>query len=84
METPVTKTAACTLELRARRGHEPGTEQPATGLGYVDAGEYLAWINGPDRGTPSGCPQEGPPEWAFMARDVLFPTSPIRSSPTPR
>ena len=58
---------ACTLELRARRGHEPGT-QPATGLSYVDAGEYLAWING-RTGHAFRLPTAA--EWAFMARDVL-------------
>lgn len=58
---------ACSLELRTRPGLTPRT-QPATGLSYVDALEYLAWINR-GRGRAFRLPTMA--EWEVMARDVL-------------
>jgi len=58
---------ACTLELRTRPGLT-SDRQPATGLSYLEVGEYVAWINdvtGHDFRLPTA------EEWAFMAQDVL-------------
>lgn len=58
---------ACTLELRPPSG-QSAEETPATGLNYVDVGEYLAWINERTRGTfrlPTAA------EWDYMAAPVL-------------
>ncbi|QJF53089.1 formylglycine-generating enzyme family protein [Roseobacter ponti] len=57
----------CSLRLRVRAGQDP-TTTPATGLSYVDAGEYLAWINrrtGLDFRLPTAS------EWREMAASVL-------------
>lgn len=58
---------ACMLHLRTRPGFT-AENQPATGLSYIDVGEYIAWINettGHDFRLPTAA------EWAHMARDVL-------------
>jgi formylglycine-generating enzyme required for sulfatase activity len=57
----------CNLSLRTPAGKDPATT-PATGLSFVDAREYVAWINGATRHTfrlPTVV------EWEFMAVDVL-------------
>jgi formylglycine-generating enzyme required for sulfatase activity len=66
----------CTLALR-----DPGDGQdyPATGISYVDAQEYLAWINtgaGPDYRLPTRA------EWYAVAGEVLPETpDPIFTAP---
>ncbi|SEN53354.1 Sulfatase-modifying factor enzyme 1 [Pseudorhodobacter antarcticus] len=57
----------CNLSLRTPAGKDPATT-PATGLSFVDVGEYVAWINratGHDFRLPSVA------EWEFMAAGVL-------------
>lgn len=58
---------ACTLRLRVRPGQTAETT-PATGLSYVDVGEYLSWINDAT-GADFRLPTAG--EWAEMAASVL-------------
>lgn len=58
---------ACTLSLRAPSGKSDLTT-PATGLSFVDVGEYLAWINNTSRHA-FRLPTLG--EWEFMAAEVL-------------
>lgn len=58
---------ACSLTLRARSGHDPATT-PATGLSYLDAQEYLAWIN---KRTGQNYRLPTSDEWAQMAAPVL-------------
>ena len=62
---------ACTLSLRARPGQD-ATTTPATGLSYVDALEYVQWINAVS-GLKFRLPTAS--EWNHMARSVL-PESP--------
>jgi formylglycine-generating enzyme required for sulfatase activity len=62
---------ACALELRTRPGFTAGA-QPATGLNFVDAAEYVAWISA-ETGHAFRLPTAA--EWAVMARDVL-PSAP--------
>ncbi len=66
----------CTLALRDAGG---GPDFPATGLSYVDAQEYLAWINarsGPDYRLPTKA------EWYAIAAEVLPETpDPIFTAP---
>jgi formylglycine-generating enzyme required for sulfatase activity len=59
----------CGLQLRARAGHNPATT-PATGLSYVDAQEYLAWINSV---TGHSFRLPALAEWNHMAQSVLSP-----------
>ncbi len=58
---------ACTLKLRARPDQD-ARRTPATGLSYVDVGEYLAWIN-----TRTGQAFRLPTaaEWRELAAPVL-------------
>ena len=69
---------ACTQHLRVADNRTP-EEMPATGLSYVDVGEYLAWINvttGHDYRLPSLM------EWEYMAAEVLPETpDPIFTDP---
>lgn len=58
---------ACTLDIKAPPGMSP-EHTPATGLSFVDVGEYVAWINA-ETGHPFRLPSAG--EWNIMARDVL-------------
>jgi formylglycine-generating enzyme required for sulfatase activity len=60
---------ACTLALRAPPNTKD-SDMPATGLSYVDATEYLAWIN---RVTRHRFRLPTQSEWAFMAAEVLPP-----------
>lgn len=66
----------CTLAL-ADPGKDP--DYPATGISYLDAQEYLAWINarsGPDYRLPSKA------EWYAVAAEVLPETpAPIFTDP---
>lgn len=57
----------CTLTLRARADQDPATT-PATGLSYVDAQEYIAWIN-----TTTGHTFRLPTakEWEHIAAPVM-------------
>jgi formylglycine-generating enzyme required for sulfatase activity len=58
---------ACTQQLRIASNHTPD-EMPATGLSYVDVGEYVSWINattGHEYRLPSLM------EWEYMADEVL-------------
>lgn len=58
---------ACTLALHARPDQDAAVT-PATGLSYVDAQQYVAWINaatGHSYRLPSAA------EWSFMAAAVL-------------
>lgn len=58
---------ACTQDLRVT-GNRSAEQMPATGLSYVDAGEYLTWINavtGHEYRLPSLM------EWEYMAAEVL-------------
>lgn len=57
----------CSIELRARTGLDP-VATPATGLSYVDATEYLHWINA-TTGHSLRLPTAS--EWSFMAQSVL-------------
>ncbi|MGC1503863.1 MAG: formylglycine-generating enzyme family protein [Sulfitobacter sp.] len=68
----------CTLALRAPSGKSALTT-PATGLSFVDVGEYLTWLN-----RASGHTFRLPKlrEWEFMAADVLpEEPDPIFTSP---
>ncbi|SLN22032.1 Formylglycine-generating sulfatase enzyme [Pseudoruegeria aquimaris] len=58
---------ACSLAVKPRPGFDPETT-PATGLSYVDVGEYLAWING-ETGLNFRLPTMA--EWEAMAAPVL-------------
>ncbi|WP_299723465.1 SUMF1/EgtB/PvdO family nonheme iron enzyme [uncultured Tateyamaria sp.] len=58
---------ACDLTLRARPDHNPSIT-PATGLSYVDAQQYVRWINN-KTGRDFRLPTAG--EWAVMAAPVL-------------
>ncbi|NNE51535.1 MAG: SUMF1/EgtB/PvdO family nonheme iron enzyme [Sulfitobacter sp.] len=58
---------ACHLELRARPDQDPAII-PATGLSYVDALEYIDWING---ATGQSFRLPTAKEWSFMAAAVL-------------
>ncbi|QFT61941.1 SUMF1/EgtB/PvdO family nonheme iron enzyme [Roseivivax sp. THAF30] len=58
---------ACTLRLRVRSDQDARLT-PATSLSYVDAGEYLDWINGVT-GMTFRLPTLG--EWTEMAASVL-------------
>ena len=62
-----TAAGACALSLRVRPGHDAATT-PATGLSYVDAQQYIAWLN-----TRTGQPYRMPTsaEWNLMAAPVL-------------
>lgn len=66
----------CTLALRASND---GQDYPATGISYVDAQEYLAWVNagsGPDFRLPTKA------EWYAVAGEVLPPIpDPIFTAP---
>ncbi|MFX0545357.1 formylglycine-generating enzyme family protein [Roseovarius sp. S1116L3] len=70
---------ACTLALRGRADLDPATT-PATGLSYMDAAEYLRWINhatGHDFRLPTAS------EWEHMARPVLpHSVDPIFTDPS--
>jgi formylglycine-generating enzyme required for sulfatase activity len=58
---------ACHLTLRPRADQDPA-RTPATGISYVDAQEYLGWINsvsGYDFRLPTA------DEWGVMAAEVL-------------
>lgn len=57
----------CTLVLRARVNQDPATT-PATGLNYVDAQEYVAWINA-ETGQTFRLPTAE--EWQFIAAPVM-------------
>lgn len=58
---------ACTLALRVS-GNRDAADMPATGLSYVDVGQYLAWINA-ETGQDFRLPTVD--EWEFMAAEVL-------------
>jgi len=58
---------ACTLALRAPAGADPAAI-PATGLSYVDIGEYLGWIRA---GTRHDLRLPTMVEWTHMAAPVL-------------
>ncbi|WP_394198162.1 formylglycine-generating enzyme family protein [Litoreibacter albidus] len=58
---------ACSQALRAKGSHAEA-EMPATGLSYVDVGEYLAWINDAT-GVAFRLPTMA--EWEHMAAEVL-------------
>ncbi|MEQ8898196.1 MAG: SUMF1/EgtB/PvdO family nonheme iron enzyme [Roseovarius sp.] len=69
---------ACTLRLRVRPDQDPMLT-PATGLSYVDVGEYLGWIN-----DATGATFRLPTltEWSQMAAPVLpDETDPIFTDP---
>ena len=58
---------ACGLELRALPDRDAGT-LPATGLSFVDAGDYIGWLNretGHDFRLPTAA------EWRQIAREVV-------------
>lgn len=57
----------CDLVLRARPDQDPATT-PATGLSYVDAQQYVGWINS-KTGHRYRLPTVG--EWTVMATEVL-------------
>ena len=57
----------CTLVLRARPNQDPATT-PATGLNYVDAQEYVAWINAKTDHTFRLPTAE---EWQYIAAPVM-------------
>lgn len=57
----------CMLELRSRDDHDPET-MPATGLNYVDVGEFIRWIN-QQPGAAFRLPTAE--EWTYMAASVL-------------
>lgn len=69
---------ACKQQLHVAGNRTP-EDMPATGLSYVDVGEYLAWITattGHDYRLPSLM------EWEYMAADVLPETpDPIFTDP---
>jgi formylglycine-generating enzyme required for sulfatase activity len=68
----------CTLALRSTSA-KPAATTPATGLSFVDVGEYLAWINGAT-GHDFRLPNRV--EWEFMAAEVLpHDPDPIFTSP---
>lgn len=71
-------TGACTLALRAT-GNRAEAEMPATGLSFVDVGEYVTWINatiGHNYRLPTLM------EWEYMAAEVLPETpDPIFTDP---
>ncbi|WP_380057709.1 formylglycine-generating enzyme family protein [Falsihalocynthiibacter sp. SS001] len=70
---------ACTLNLRARPDQLPSTT-PATGLSYVDAQEYVAWMNAAS-GRKFRLPTAE--EWNYMAAPVLPETpDPIFTDPS--
>ncbi|GAA6208373.1 hypothetical protein NBRC116601_16660 [Cognatishimia sp. WU-CL00825] len=58
---------ACSLKVRTRPNMDPRTT-PATGLNFVDVGEYLAWINAQSN-HPFRLPSMQ--EWDEFAADVL-------------
>jgi formylglycine-generating enzyme required for sulfatase activity len=58
---------ACDLVLRTRPDQDPATT-PATGLSYVDAQQYMAWINKRSRHDFRLPTSE---EWNIMAAEVL-------------
>lgn len=58
---------ACNLALRAA-GNRTEAEMPATGLSFVDVGEYLEWINAV---TGDGYRLPSLLEWEYMAAEVL-------------
>lgn len=58
---------ACELSLRVRAGHDPATT-PATGLSYVDAQQYITWLNA-RTGQSYRMPTSA--EWNLMAASVL-------------
>lgn len=65
----------CTLEMRS----PADAQMPATGLSYLDAAEYIAWINDAT-GRAFRLPTLS--EWEFMARSVLPETpDPIFTDP---
>ncbi|MCX7566147.1 SUMF1/EgtB/PvdO family nonheme iron enzyme [Sulfitobacter sp. F26169L] len=69
---------ACNQVLKSQAG-KPDDRMPATGLSYVDVGEYLLWISeatGHDFRLPTL------PEWQYMAAEVLpEEPDPIFTSP---
>lgn len=69
----------CDLELRVSVGKSPDT-MSATGLNYVDASQYVAWINGQSRSHTFRLPTLQ--EWEYMAAEVLPPEpDPIFTDP---
>lgn len=63
--------SACNVELRPRPDQDPALT-PATGLSYVDAQQYVIWINKKSRHVFRLPTAE---EWTYMAASVL-PTKP--------
>lgn len=59
---------ACALRLRLPAHLDPGKSYPATGLSWVDANEYLTWIN-QKTGHLFRLPTTS--EWFAVAKDVL-------------
>jgi formylglycine-generating enzyme required for sulfatase activity len=71
--------AACELTLRARPDQDPATT-PATGLSYVDAQQYVQWIN---RKTRMGFRLPTANEWNAMAAPVMPKTpDPLFTDPS--
>ena len=66
------ESGACTLRLRARPDQEAHLT-PATGLSYVDVGEYLGWVN---KTTGAAFRLPTMDEWTQMAASVLPDASP--------
>lgn len=58
---------ACELSLRVRAGHDPKTT-PATGLSFVDAQQYITWLNAR---TSQSYRMPTLVEWSLMAASVL-------------
>jgi formylglycine-generating enzyme required for sulfatase activity len=68
----------CSQTLRTRPSHSEQTT-PATGLSYVDVGEYLEWVN---RTTGHEFRLPTLAEWEYMAAEVLpHEPDPIFTSP---
>lgn len=65
---------ACTQQLRVAGNRTP-EELPATGLSYVDVGEYLAWINAT---TGHDCRLTSLMEWEHIAAMSFLERDPAR------
>lgn len=69
---------ACVIALKPRPGQDP-TTTPATGISWIDARDYVDWINARAR-FPLRLPTAG--EWQAMAAPVLPPApDPIFTDP---
>ncbi|PID36012.1 MAG: nitrate reductase [Rhodobacterales bacterium] len=69
---------ACALHIRTRPDMQSETT-PATGVSYLDAGEFLAWINA-NSGHTFRLPTVA--EWEFMAQEVAHEPDPIFTDPS--